>query len=684
MAGSIKKAKTTKTKTSKTTTQTGPKKSKKSTHPKRSEKKHENSNSPKKRNGKKCILYGIPILIIFALVAALIVVLTLGNVNFGEVKEEIKEEDKKEVEVCKTPECIMLAHHLSNWKDNSVDPCKDFFKYSCGKYNEHNVVEYSQLTKKTLILKGLIKEFLKKNKPSNSKTEQLMTHLFRKCEESKDESIKDKIEKERIEDIKKDALKIGWPLADPTWRESSFDLAELLEQIPTILDGERNEIGYGIFNIWIPAAQKIFIGATSESFTDFGTVKKVILKVLGKDASSNLDNKVKEINEFSKELRAIDASIPLSDDPNQKYSNNFKEMNDALPVFDYLIKSLLTKGSRSWRKVKNKIYGRNSFLPKVKKISDLVYKDKRITANYLVYKYVSNSLRFTPGYSECHQVVINNLPLPSLRVFIRNHFDKGALKDVDKLVEDIRSSFIEMLEKSEWIHEKTRSAAIRKAKAMKKTISYPGELEKPGALDKHFNIQLDPSDSYYITMRKIDGASMNLLMDYVSSDFAMGPHFSLSSNAVHSFFGNSINIYAPIMDDPLFHTSFPNYAKIAGIGSIIGHEIGHGYDIKGINFDENGNFKPWFDGADQREYEKKAACLTNQYNNYDDPSFGKTLNGTLTVGEMMADEMGQDAAWRTSKKLDLSQEKRIIGFEDYSIEKLYFQIGASGVLHDRR
>ncbi|PIC48112.1 hypothetical protein B9Z55_007215 [Caenorhabditis nigoni] len=676
----IEKSKTPKTKTPKTTFPTGPKKSKKSKIrkvTKSTSTKKENSNSPKKRNGKKCILYGIPIFIIFALVAALIVVFTLGNVNFGKDKEEVKEVDKKEVEVCKTPECIILAHHLHNWNDDSVDPCKDFFKYSCGKYNEHNTVEYSQMSKKTEILKGLIKEFLKKNESSSSKTENTMKHLFRTCEESKDESIKDKIEKERIEVIKQEAMNIGWPLADPTWRESSFDLAELLEQIPTILDGERNEIGYGIFNIWTPSARKIFIGTTTESFTDFGTVKRNILQVLGKDAPSNLDNIVKEINEFSKELRAIHASIPLSDDPNQKYSNNFEEINDALPVFDYLIKSLLSKGSRSWGKVKNKIYGYNSFLSKIEKIRDLVYKDKRITANYLVYKYVSNLLRFTPGYVECHQVVIDNLPLPSLRVFIRNHFDKGALKDVDNLVEDIRSSFIEMLEKSEWIREKTRIGAIRKAKAMKKTISYPPELEKPGALDKHFNIQLDPSDSYYLTMRKIDKASMNLLMDYVSSDFPMGPHFTLSSNAVYSYFGNSINIYAPLMDDPLFHSSFPNYAKIAGIGIIIGHEIGHGYDIFGINFDENGIFKPWFDAADQKEYENKAACLTNQYNNYDDHSFGKKLNGTFTVKEMMADELGQDVAWRTFKKLDLSQEKKIIGFEDDSIEKLYFQIGAT-------
>ncbi|ULU08038.1 hypothetical protein L3Y34_019248 [Caenorhabditis briggsae] len=655
-----------KSKTPKTTTQTGPKKSKKSktgSMPKSTPSKSEKSNSPKKRNWKKLILYGTPIFLILALVAALIVVLLLGK--FGGV------------EVCETKECIMLANHLHNWKDDSVDPCQDFFKYSCGKYFEHNDAE-DQMTKKNYILFGLIREFIKKNKPTSSKTEKLMAHLYKKCEDTKDGNLKDQIEKDMIEDIKQEAMNIGWPLADPNWDESRFNLADLLNKIKSNIGGERNEISYGIFKFLIPAAPKVFIDATSEYFNNTEDVKNTLSLVLGSAAfrdQSQLDDRVKEIIDFSHALQDIVKSTPQPENLDEIMFNNFKQLNAVLPVFDYLIKSLLTKGPRSWGKVKNKIYGWNSFLSK---ISELVYKDKRITANYLVYKYVSNSLRFKPTTdTKCERIGAHFLPLPSLRVFIRNHFDKGALKDVDRLVEDIRSSFIEMLEKSEWIHEKTRSAAIRKAKAMKKTISYPDELEQPGALDKHYSIQLNPSDSFYLTMRKIDLASMKLMMDYVSSDFPMGPHFFLTTNAVYAPLGNSINVFAPMMDDPLFHTSFPNYAKIAGIGFIIGHEIGHGYDINGINFDENGNLKTWFDGADQREYEKKAACLTNQYNNYDDPSFGKTLNGTLTVGEMMADEIGQDVAWRTFKKLDLSQEKRIIGFEDYSIKKLYFQIGAT-------
>ncbi|CAO4366792.1 unnamed protein product [Caenorhabditis nigoni] len=78
-----------------------------------------------------------------------------------------------------------------------------------------------------------------------------------------------------------------------------------------------------------------------------------------------------------------------------------------------------------------------------------------------------------------------------------------------------------------------------------------------------------------------------------------------------------------------------------------------------------------------KEYEKKAMCLVNQYGQYDDPDFGKNLNGNKTINEIIPDQLGHDIAWKIFKKLDLSQEKKIIVFEDYSIEKLYFQIGAT-------
>ncbi|CAO4366796.1 unnamed protein product [Caenorhabditis nigoni] len=657
------KTKTSKTKTSKTTTQTGPKKSKKSktgSMPKSTPSKSKESNSPKKKSLKKLILYGIPILIILTLVAALTVLLIIGKFGGNNV--------------CETKECIMLADHLNNWKDDSVDPCKDFFKYSCGKYNEHNVVEDSQIAKKTFILNGLIKEFLMKNQTTSSKTENAMKHLFWKCKEKEDPTKWNALRKSLILDITKDIKKTleSWPMVDQNWDKKEFSLNRFLSRISSVTAKDKLEISYGIFSISLPAARKLFIKPSTEIYTDPIVIKSKLEQFIW-PVPQTIDNDVAGIRWFGEQLLNIsNLPLPMSDLKIYTYG----DVKTALPDVDFDI--LIQQLGRHWKSLditKNKIYGDIGFLPKARLIHELYQNNKKKAVNYLAYKFIHAMSEYIPPTCQPNDLLLPDY-MPN-ELFIRNHFDKEALEDVGNLVEDIRSSFIEMLEKSQWLHGKTRSGAIRKAKGIKKVIAYPKEMEKPGALDKIHNLDILPSDSIYVTRKKIDIASRNLILDYVTGDLSVNPFFQLISNAMYIPTENSINVYAPIMDDPLFHTSFPNYAKIAGVGSIIGHEIGHGFDLQGMRFDVNGNLEMWHDEKDEPEYEKRGMCLVNQYSNYDDPSFGKKLDGNITILEMLADEMGQDAAWKTFKKLDLSQEKKIIGFEDYSMEKLYFQIVAT-------
>ncbi|CAO4366793.1 unnamed protein product [Caenorhabditis nigoni] len=623
---------------------------------------------PKKGNWKKWIPYAILIFIILALVVALVVVLALGNVNFGKG------------EVCETPGCFTIANSLHNWKDDSVDPCKDFFKYSCGKYSDHSTIDEAQLGGKTEIGHALIREFLRKNETSSSKTENAMIHLNKKCQEIKMGPYR-AIDKVFPQEMRSEVEQLGWPMLDPNWKNSNFDLSKLLRQIGTVNSLKRFTINYGIFNLMIPGARKLIFQSNTQFITDPAEVQEflnIIFPPSNRPYHLNITFEAECIVWFGTSFQKIIQWTPLSNDLD--FENNYGKLKSAFPGldFDSLIRDQLSNQAMGWNKVQNKIYGYKDFAEKAAPINNLVNMNHRITANYLIYQYILNMYAMTPLLEtlRCEQIVAHYLPLPSLRVFVRNHFDKEVMKDVDNLVENIRSSFIEMLGKSEWAHEKLKNGAIRKAKNMKKMISYPAELEKPGALDKHFNIQLDPSDSFYSTLRKIDRASSNILVDFAASDFPMVPIFGFQSNAIYTRVDNAINVLPLIMDEPLFHTSFPNYAKIAGIGFIIGHEIGHGFDAEGITLDENGKEWHMLDANDKNEYEKRAMCLINQYNNYDDPSFGRKLNGTLVIMEMMADEIGQDVSWRTFKNLDFSKEKKIIGFEDLSFEQLYFRIEA--------
>ncbi|PIC48107.1 hypothetical protein B9Z55_007211 [Caenorhabditis nigoni] len=456
-----------------------------------------------------------------------------------------------------------------------------------------------------------------KNQTTSSKTENAMKHLFWKCKEKENETIWDDVRDNNIKQIREDIKQLGsWPLADSDWNPDSFDLNGLLQKIPSITGQRKLDISFGIFQVSMPGARKLFIEPTYETY-DVEIIEEVLTDVLGTPPGKS---EVQDIDFFGHELKKIasykaqNITIPIDD---------YSKVKSAIPDVDIdkLLQQLLSNNKAKWDKIKNQIYELNGFHQKAKLIQQLIRDHKRSAANYLIYKYAHTAYSYLSKIeTKCHETVIENLPFPSIRVFVRNHFDKNAMKDVDTLVEDMKTNYIDLIENSEFLTEKTKKGAIQKMKSMKKTIAYPEEFEASGALD---------------------------------------------------------NIHAAIIDDPLFHTSFPKYAKIAGVGSIIGHEIDHAFGPTSVNFDENGNYKKWWDAQDLEKYENRSMCLVDQYEQYDDPHFGKNLNGTLTVNEIISDELGHDVAWRIFKKMDLSQEKKIIGFEDYSIEKLYFQIGAT-------
>lgn len=80
------------------------------------------------------------------------------------------------------------------------------------------------------------------------------------------------------------------------------------------------------------------------------------------------------------------------------------------------------------------------------------------------------------------------------------------------------------------------------------------------------------------------------------------------------------------MDDPLFDATYPKYVNIALTGNILAHETSHGFDTAGIKRDENGEVRSWMKPEDLKEYGKKTQCLVDQYNEYDDPVFGKNVS----------------------------------------------------------
>ncbi|EGT34292.1 hypothetical protein CAEBREN_32066 [Caenorhabditis brenneri] len=534
--------------------------------------------------------------------------------------------------VCETPECIALAHHLHNFQDTSVDPCQNFYKSVCGKYNEHSSIS-GQSREKNKIVAQLVTEYLDKNLSTTSKSENAMKLYYQKCEELRtpNNTIRSKLYNEKLKGMYKMVSKIGkWPLF---WRDFYYINEITLDQDTfDDYDDEIDDVFFEIENLYKK-------NKTSEESDDI------------------------DLSELQKHVPSVD--------------------------FERIIKNYISplRKDNIWKNIREKINSErvDYFLSETKNLESLLKttSQKRL-ANFLIWNYLaSEAYDIMEEEREmrkisCAQRVIGIFPLAALRIFVRNHFDKENLDIVSEMTEDFRRSFKEMIEESTWLSENTKKSALKKLKMIKKTIGYPKEMDVPGALDSFFEpLNLSPTDSYYVIQSKVKKFKIEQSMDFIASLLPIQSKPDvLTVNAFYRPNENSLTINIPRIDAPFFDSSYPVYAKIASLGTIIGHEMGHGFDPDGRKFDENGKKRNWWTPEDSAEYDRRAQCLVDQYDNYDDPDFGKNLNGTITIEEMVADIIGINTSWRAYKKIDLTNEPKIIGFEDYSMDKLFYRLSA--------
>ncbi|PIC48116.1 hypothetical protein B9Z55_007218 [Caenorhabditis nigoni] len=516
--------------------------------------------------------------------------------------------------VCESPECITLAQQLHNWQDPKIDPCVDFYKHSCGKYIEHTVVRGNSRSKKSKIIKGLIEEVLINLAKLGKYDNGLFTFLPQSAPRI---LIVPVIERH-----------------EPGEFLRNNGIEKILEANGVQFDQQTLDDDFDEFLVFYEEIRRIPVDTQNMNTTH---ITEQIVK-----------DRIPSIN-FEKILEALM-------DPQKKNSIEMLKNRTLIHKIDYF-------------------FGKNDNLEKL-----IQRTPKRVLANFFIFNYIdlfSKSLLIDQDdVGKCDEMATDNLPEAGLSVIVRNHFDRENIQIVLDLVEEIKDSFEEMIQESTWLHESTKKAGILKLRKMKKTIGYPEEFKDLDEIYK--NLNLLPTDSFYTMQKKIDRLRGEMLMNYVGMESLLNPSNSLlDTNARYTPLDNHLAILVPFMDDPLFDSTFPKYAIMAGVGSVLGHEIGHGFDETGRFFDENGQNDDWWEKDDHVEYEKRMDCLVDQYNNYDDPDFGKGhFDGVKTLGEMLADGFGMDTAWRVVRKLDMEKEPKIIGFDNDNTRKIFFRVAA--------
>ena len=231
------------------------------------------------------------------------------------------------------------------------------------------------------------------------------------------------------------------------------------------------------------------------------------------------------------------------------------------------------------------------------------------------------------------------------KLYVEAAFPPEAKKRAEELVANVKAALRDRLKASSWMSEETRTRALAKLDAMDVKVGYPEKWRDYAKAD----IKLAAYAENWMAANRFDSqrdiARIGNPVD--RAEWFMAPYIV---NAYYNPTGNEIVFPAAILQPPFFDAKADDAINYGGIGMVIGHEITHGFDDRGRRFDKDGNLRDWWSVEDQDRYKARAKVIEEQYTAMPSLVEGAKPNGTLTLGENIADIGGLKIAYDALQK----------------------------------
>ncbi|WP_164101107.1 M13 family metallopeptidase [Candidatus Laterigemmans baculatus] len=226
------------------------------------------------------------------------------------------------------------------------------------------------------------------------------------------------------------------------------------------------------------------------------------------------------------------------------------------------------------------------------------------------------------------------------KLYVDEHFSPKAKARMEELVENLKKAFAERIEQLEWMGPGTKKQALEKLSMFNTKIGYPDQWKDYSKLeikadDLAGNLLRSANFEYQREIDKLGGPIDR-------NEWLMTPQ---TINAYYNPLMNEIVFPAAILQPPFFNLAADDAVNYGAIGAVIGHEISHGFDDKGSQYDGHGNLRNWWTQEDRQEFEARAQKLVEQYSQYK-PFEDMHVNGELTLGENIGDLGGLSVAHR--------------------------------------
>ena len=268
-------------------------------------------------------------------------------------------------------------------------------------------------------------------------------------------------------------------------------------------------------------------------------------------------------------------------------------------------------------------------------------------------RFLNGAKELLPRWKRCVQLTDRSLGDAVGQKYVEKAFPGQSKERTRQLVSIIEKEMAADIDSLTWMSAATKEQALAKLKGVTNKIGYPEkwkDYSTVSVIDNNLIVDVRNAREFEIQR------SLNKIGKAVDrAEFNMTPP---TVNAYYNPLQNNINFPAGILQPPFYTVNADMAVNFGGIGAVIGHELTHGFDDQGRQFDADGNLRDWWTAKDNDEFKKRADCIANEYSGFS-PVEGVNLNGRLTLGENGADNAG----------IRLAFMALISGIEDGSIHK---------------
>ncbi|XP_065175872.1 endothelin-converting enzyme homolog [Sycon ciliatum] len=629
--------------------------------------------------------------------------------------------------VCSSSACVQLSGAVASMANFSADPCDNLWQYACGRLLDKLVLHdyvarwswYDQLEKRTY---ERVQQIFRKMKASStdsvlepSTAAKKAARLYETCTNT---NAADKL---GVAPLKQFVSMIGgWNASG--WSDLKSDLTKALAltldvSLRDISDNNQlspffavstskdDKVNVSIFKIRESglgmASRSLYLSNSSSSVsTAYQRFMSNFANALSDDGATQLQLQSDLADVYRFEVELANITTPSADlrDPMGVYNKRtLRNVSTILTTIDWvvLLQTLYPDSAGSINLDTEVILDSPEYYSQLSQL--IMSTPQRTLGNYISwlvarttapllsqplrtaydgYKKALKGVTGIPRNLYCLKLVDQSMPLAVGRLFIDDVFDSSSVKKGSDLMSSIIQAFKSNLPNVKWMDSATQAVAAEKADAILYQIGYSVEYANRSAIESLYS-QLNVSTRSLFTdimaAWRLERSRTGSL--YVTGKPVSRKYWDMRPTQANAFYEPTLNVIGipgGILGRPFFDQQAPAAFNYGAIGTVMGHELSHGFDDQGRHYDKNGSLRQWWSATASLAFNEHADCIVKQYDNY--TVLNSHLKGKLALGENIADIGGLKIAYKAYREYvqQHGDDLPLSGLEHLTGDQLYF------------